>query len=747
MKSSFLFKSVFRETLLVGAGFSALALIFFWTYFRQDYFFGDFIAFWLPAYKFVLVWLKAGQLPLWQPYSLLGVSGVFQPAYAIFYPPLWLPLLANILFNRELSLSVLGKSLELYLYFHLVIAAIGMYWFSKKSLGVGRTAAAIAAFVYAFSLTMTSSIADASGLLGKALLPGLMLCLVVYLNRPSFGNFCFLVLANFLLFTTGYPYFFIYFSAAQFLLALQYGLRLTFRLILAFGLAAGLAGFFLIPSLHIFAQSQRFQAPPPDFHTLASFPPSRIVSLIVPQLLGYYSPIGDPRQLLTAGNLAWGVFPTLLLVLGVLSSRRQAVNIWLIALLVLSLAYALGGYLDVPRLVGTVFPPILKLRSHSQSLILTFFAGCAFIASGAQRLLSTKTIPRLSTAFAYVFAFGLVLLSLVPLYCPFCLTVRSQILISFSRFLVLLGLAILLFCLVAKWRSRVLLLCALVITLFEYSYFYSQLDFLHQSVSYSDYYRVNTLIMEPNPGRDLFRYYFEENQFTYNTAHLGLFSFTGYEATPLAAYSVLGALDALSQYRLANIKYVVTTSPRETPGLTLARTVPPTTPDQVVISGVPDLLYWSPQSQHTHYIYQVDGFFPRFYSAAQVAPCPAAKWCLTADAVARRTVYTASGTQPVGEAEIILNDYTPNHIALHLQTDRPALIASSELYDTGWRASANGRSLDVFPCNGGFRCFIAPAGESQVSLDYLPPGLAAGAAVSSVSWLGLLLVAKTRLAG
>lgn len=70
---------------------------------------------------------------------------------------------------------------------------------------------------------------------------------------------------------------------------------------------------------------------------------------------------------------------------------------------------------------------------------------------------------------------------------------------------------------------------------------------------------------------------------------------------------------------------------------------------------------------------------------------------------------------------------TPGHIELEVPGQGARrLLATSLPSPAGWRAAGGGRKLVTLTVNGAFLGVLCPAGVSRITVDYLPPGLAAG---------------------
>ena len=79
-------------------------------------------------------------------------------------------------------------------------------------------------------------------------------------------------------------------------------------------------------------------------------------------------------------------------------------------------------------------------------------------------------------------------------------------------------------------------------------------------------------------------------------------------------------------------------------------------------------------------------------------------------------------------------------------------FALVEQYFPGWRATVDGRRVEVAPWNGAFQEISVPPGKHRVTFRFLPASVEIGAALSALAWMGLAMVAwsnrqRKRLAG
>lgn len=101
--------------------------------------FGDLMMYYLPGYEYAADCVRAGRLPLWNPYELCGVPFLAMLQYGCLYPPHVL----HLLFPTTAGFFILTA-------IHLAIGVSGMYCLCRV-LGLRRASAAVSATVFCFS--------------------------------------------------------------------------------------------------------------------------------------------------------------------------------------------------------------------------------------------------------------------------------------------------------------------------------------------------------------------------------------------------------------------------------------------------------------------------------------------------------------------------------------------------------------------------------------------------------------------
>jgi len=108
----------------------------------------------------------------------------------------------------------------------------------------------------------------------------------------------------------------------------------------------------------------------------------------------------------------------------------------------------------------------------------------------------------------------------------------------------------------------------------------------------------------------------------------------------------------------------------------------------------------------------------------------------------RQKAILPPGAQPLSGGEpyrpIPISRHAPDRISIELETRRPSYLCLSEIWAPGWRATDNGAPVEVVRVNTTFRGIYLEAGKHSLRLNYWPPGMTAGLAISAAT--GILAV-------
>lgn len=85
-----------------------------------------------------------------------------------------------------------------------------------------------------------------------------------------------------------------------------------------------------------------------------------------------------------------------------------------------------------------------------------------------------------------------------------------------------------------------------------------------------------------------------------------------------------------------------------------------------------------------------------------------------------------------------LDEITPEHIVVHLETASPGVTVITDTFDRGWKATLDGIPWPILRANGAFRGIATPAGKHEIVLRYDPVSLRLGQSLSLATLAALL---------
>jgi hypothetical protein len=93
-----------------------------------------------------------------------------------------------------------------------------------------------------------------------------------------------------------------------------------------------------------------------------------------------------------------------------------------------------------------------------------------------------------------------------------------------------------------------------------------------------------------------------------------------------------------------------------------------------------------------------------------------------------------------GKAEIDLISYRPNSIEIELSADASGFLVIGDKYHPDWRAKVDGSEREILQANYIMRAIPIEAGTHRIALTFRPEGLIAGAALSVLGWIMLVVM-------
>jgi hypothetical protein len=326
--------------------------------------------------------LRAGNLPLWNPYIFSGAPffGGFQSA--LLYPINWLHLLLPV-----------GQGINCEVALHFLIAALSMHvWVRRR--GGGPLRSMLAGAVYALSPPFFAHIVPGhlSNLGTMAWAPAIFAVIDALIAAPTVATAAVGAVIVALQITAGHPQYVYYTGLAAALYAatrLRHAPRLwptLAALAVIYAGAVALTSVQLLSGIEASAESVRAGGTDYDFASSFYFPPASLLTLISPLLFGgalgreYYAPFNYWEMTLYLG-CAGG----LLALLGAAAElRRRELSLVLPAAATLLLA--LGKTTPLYRLLYDALPGIGMFRGISKFIFLTALFSAPLVARGVDVL-------------------------------------------------------------------------------------------------------------------------------------------------------------------------------------------------------------------------------------------------------------------------------------------------------------------------------------------------------------------------
>ena len=713
---------------------------------------GDLVSFLYPVYSFAARSLKAGDVPLWNPYLYGGAPFAADNQSGLFYPIN----LAFFLLWPRLDYRAMELLAVAHFYLAGVCAYLGFRYIEHQPLK--RWAALAGAAAFMFSDLFVTHFGNLNMIACAAWLP-LIFCLF---RRALDGKRFKLAIGAgvFLGFAAlaGHiqPLLYIVLAIGLYFLFHIYSHRrcswrtlfhMVFLLILTLGVALGVAALTLIPGYEMSRLSLRADLAYQDASEY-SLPPVALVGLVVPGIFGR-GPGGywGPWSRVEVGYV--GILPLVLAGLALLL-RRDSSTRFLALLAVLTLFLAFGNFAILHGWVYRFVPGFNLIRAPARFVYLLDFALAGLAALGLDALLrpiphSNRRTWRQVLRFSpfIVFSIALVALSLAyatllysqdkaPEVFAHLLTGTSGIVFA----LLLLGCGLAMLYLRSRHRvsQTTLGLMAFSLIVFDLGSLgaYTDLELNDPTAGFEHPAAIAFLRSDPEYYRiDTRTEVWDVWQPDLSLLH-GIFDVWGiYNPLVLADYhrywESLGSRSS-PLYDFLNAKYVVGHK-------------------DVVLDWEKFALDF--QADPDINIYKNTTVLPRAFVVHKSWSVPDQEQAFTAihraDFDPATTVVVEGGStldgDGLGVSEARIASFSNNEIKVEASCSVPGYLVMSEVYYPGWKVEVDGQPADLKRANYAFRAVFLPPGTHQVRFYFQPRSWEAGVVCSSITWIVLVAVA------
>ncbi len=347
-----------------------------------------------PRRVFATERMRAGDLPLWDPYTFAG-----QPFLANFQSGLLYPV------NLVLYAVEPARAMGWFLFIHLALAGVFFYR-CARSFGLAPGPAAAGALVFELNPFFLTRLGHPTFVATGAWLPLAVHAASRLVRKPTAGSAAYLAVVLALAALAGFPQTLIhigYAVAIYLLVALASPEAPRARLLLFSGaavlLAAGLAAFQLLPTAEFLRHSTRDPLDLPSFLS-GTHHPAMLLRSIVPDFFG--NPMRENlwSTLFTRGNGLFhqnyvstlNYFGILPLAVGLYGMLRGRSRLFLIGLFLLPLLVVWG----TPFANVAFHLPGSRFSRPDRLILLPLFASSLAFAIGLERILAEpKRLPRM----------------------------------------------------------------------------------------------------------------------------------------------------------------------------------------------------------------------------------------------------------------------------------------------------------------------------------------------------------------
>jgi hypothetical protein len=694
----------------------------------------DYVFFYKPNFQFLVDAVKAGHLPLWNPYIGLGRPFLADLQNAVFYPPIYLLLLGS------------QFGLFLLVWLHCLLAVFGMRRLAR-SLGCGKAQSYLVAFAFLFcgAVTPRLLVGQIMYFCAVAYIPVLFL----YASRAEEWNAR--VIAKWaaflaLQFLCGHPQVFWFSSLGQaiFILSraiqspvrksLVCALRAEFQFAAALLWCAALAAVVLLPFLELIKHGNRSTVS----HEFVNY-----VRLDWIDFFGLFTRTPADYELSWEQYLFIGVG---LLVPGLMGlSKFTDRNVrGVLGLVVLSTLVAVGDATPFFYLFYDFLPGFTNFRMHARAGLLIDFG---LLLAAGRWLTEIDASKRSKITILCVAA---VVLCFAIAFFPFHRS-SGQIL-PLAPLALTLMLVVSLCWMAANAKSsgsqafRRALAGLMIVQAFELGYGirYQRKTYSFQSVMRvsTDYFQdakmVNVLasagLMQQGqppprvflPNSKVHLNYGMIYGFSHCDAYTSLFlkrpwdymhAITGVAPPPLNNTSLAHGLYDQGPFPFPDLGLVLGMD--ETGNFVVNSNPAPRA--FIVYNASPPLAYSEilAKLKQGHQIHQT---------------------ALVESPLAR--ALPSSNSIPGNAASIRV--FESNSLRLDVDAKEDGLLVLAEAWYPGWKAQINGKICDAIPVNGWMRAFPVPAGKNAIAVFFRQNYLSAGAAITVMAIIGLILVLASR---
>ena len=656
--------------------------------------------------------IKAGTIPFWNPFSFSGTPFLAHPSISPLYPP-------NIIF----FLFPVHIAFSVFLFVHIILAGYFTYWFLRKT--QDKISATVGAILFAFSglfaariyaghidiiatliwipLVFGSVTSAITSKKKKDILIG-----IIGLTLQILAGYQFVVLLTLELLGLFVIYHVVAVHSRNFRRSIP-GISRALLIFIGITIAAyGLSAIQILPTFELVQNSIRSKGLPYDLVTWGSSTVETLKLFIAPYFFGNpfpenYSYTGPGPNYFELIYFV-GILPILLILfylgkqifLIFKNKSGDSLFFFYLSSILFFVLLSFGKNFFLHPLFFNLFSPYRLFRFPVQHLMMVVF----LLAATTGRVVSQIHIPKLQ--FVILFFIAIELLSFDTQF----IRLTDMPTKSFDRKLID----------VLKKDKEVFRLLP------DYpvvSQVRKDMDF-----ESSSYYQIQTASGYNPIILDKYYHFID----LANKQKQSSIPYYNVEIPPLDPYSPY--LDFL------NIKYILS----DTRG-------------DLVANGVSNKKFQLILDTEKYRLYKNSHVLPRFFLVPKGEVYPSEKALeealLTQDVDLSGNVLFLQkdidlstvqlNCQETSAGDVAVISYTPHRIKLDVKATCNGFLSSSEVYYPGWKATLDGKSVNIYRSNTAFRSLFVPQGEHTVEYFFVPKSYYIGGIISLVTLLALFI--------
>ncbi len=677
----------------------------------------DLGSYFTPHFQYINNEFKAGRIPTWFSLYNYGRPELFKLDFGLFNPITALYLITNYILNINQSILFTHELREYFIIFLLISSGFSFFYYTKKTFNI-EGGSSLGILIASLAYTLNSFIFDMSTLINGTIFivipPLIYQTIKIAKNKEvSTKSLAYFVFLNYLVFSLGYPSYFLYLFVFQLSLVLYFNYKSIWKFIILYILSLGISMYFLLPYFNIIGDSNRSDLQ--GDHKVFAIPPYKYFELLNPEL--GIEKIFKLKNFFIEPIFSFGgiFFPILLI--GAHYILKEKKDLWILYIVFFFFIYSTGDHFGYIELVSRYFPPVKFIRSHYQSAIALNYLFCILIYFGLTRMFDYKKLLKTITILTLFICFGFIIYVLLS----------SKVSDSGSQFTnwMFISIQLISLLLIATYSNKLSYTNTIIILFFL---ILTNSPIMSNKVSSkytAESFFGRSDLIENIPIDNKYTVYFINSQYTANASFHNIPTFHGYDnLTPKTIIKI-----DKQNYRNLGVNYIVSDTKLSGPGYSLYKSVKN---DGHVYFG-----YLNPEE---YTIYKVDNPLPKYFSPKNLDVCKSSN-CTSEKDSREKVSYNGNEilkNESKNYSIEILKD-EGNLIELKVSSDSQRFIASRDNMTKGWSITINGTEGKLYSVDEGFKGFFVNQGESTIIMKYFPPYLIEGA-IASLFSLGILII-------